>query len=310
MAPVRSRRVPSDMVNELDTKLANEMIPLAGLDASVATVAAATLAASLVLFTLVWAIHVKIEDAGIVDFAWGGSFFVTGLVAAAAAGGATPAMVVLLAMVGLWAARLTVHMAWRHRMMDGEDARYRAMREATGPSFWWKSLFKVFWVQAAVQWIVATPLLAAALWPVPQVSAAAAGAGVFLFAAGLAIETVADRQLWRFKARPGNRGKLMTDGLFAWSRHPNYFGEALLWWGIGIVAHAASGSLLSYAGPALLTFLLLKVSGVDLLDAHLDRTRPDYRDWAARTPAFLPRPPRRDAGPARDGAGPRPAGRA
>jgi steroid 5-alpha reductase family enzyme len=280
------------MVTEVDTNLANEMIPLTTLGASGPTILVATLVASLVIFGLVWAIHVKMRDAGIVDFAWGGSFAVTGCLAVLLAGEASATTLLLLGLVTLWAARLTVHMVTRHRVMDGEDSRYRAMREAGGPSFWWRSLFTIYTVQAVIQWLIATPLFIAVLVRAEAAPLLLVWLGITLFAVGFLIETVADRQLWSFKAEPANRGKLMTRGLFAWSRHPNYFGETVLWWGLALVAYAASGSLLVVFGPALLTFLLLKVSGVSLLDAHLARTKPGFDAWAAATPAFVPRPPR------------------
>ncbi len=288
------------MVNEVDTKLANELIPVSGFEWAASSVIAATLLAAFALFTLVWLIHVKIEDAGIVDFAWGGSFFVTGWLALWLAGGATATTFLLMSLVTVWAARLTAHMAWRHGFMDGEDARYRAMREATGPGFWWKSLFKVYWIQALVQWLVASPLLAAALLRAETAPIALVAVGAVMFLVGFVIESVADRQLWAFKAKPENRGLLMTGGLFAWSRHPNYFGEVVLWWGLGLIAFASSGSLFSFLGPVLLTGLLLKVSGVELLDAHLARTKPGFEDWAARTSAFIPRAPRPAGGPSGD----------
>ena len=111
---------------------------------------------------------------------------------------------------------------------------------------------------------------------------------------GLIVETVADVQLWGFKRRPENRGRLMTGGLFRYSRHPNYFGEMLVWWGLGLIAFAGSGALAAFVGPLVLTVLLLKVSGVAMLDAHLAASKPGYSDWAARTSALIPLPPRRD----------------
>jgi steroid 5-alpha reductase family enzyme len=291
------------MVKEVDTNLANELIPVTGFAASGPTVLVSTLAASVVLFAVVWAIHVKMRDAGIVDFAWGGSFVVTAWLAIGLVGSATPAALLVAVLATIWAIRLTAHMAWRHRFMEGEDSRYRAMREATGPSFWWKSLFKVYTLQAVIQWMVAAPLLTVALVRADDVPTILVVAGTALFAFGFVVEAFADYQLWSFKARPENRGRLMTSGLFAWSRHPNYFGETVLWFGIGLVAYAASGSLWAFAGPILLAVLLLKVSGVSLLDAHLARTKPGFDDWAAATPAFVPRPPRRRPSLASPGAG-------
>ena len=279
-------------MNEVDTNLANELIPLTGLDWNHGSILAVTLVAAMALFTLVWSIHVKIEDAGIVDFFWGGGFVLIGGLAVLLGGDATVTTLFWRGVGGGWALRPPVHLVARPRHMGGEDARYRAMRVKGGPAFWWRSLFTLYWVQAVIEWLLASPLLVAVLVRDEIVNTPALAAGTLLFAIGFVVEAVADRQLWRFKADPANRGKLMTGGLFAWSRHPNYFGESLLWWGIGLIAFATSGSMLAFVGPLLLTALLVKVSGADLLDAHLAATKPGYSDWAARTARFLPRPPR------------------
>lgn len=273
--------------------LTNELLIFPSPALNTPEVLAATFAAAILLFSLVWAIHVKIRDAGIVDFFWGPGFALSGWLAVLLSGRATPVSLILLALVTLWAARLTAHMVWRHRHMDGEDARYAAMRAKGGPHWWWRSLFTLYWLQGAIQWALATPVHAAVLFPVEEASMGFLFAGVALFVAGFLLEAVADHQLWRFKAERGNRGRLMTTGLFAWSRHPNYFGETVLWWGLGLVGFAATNLWWVFVGPALITVLLLKVSGVSLLDAHLARTKPGYEEWAGRTSAFIPRPPRR-----------------
>lgn len=281
--------------------MANELLPVSAIAWETAPILGATFLTTILLFSLVWAIHVKIRDAGIVDFFWGPGFAVVAWLSVVLTGSATPTTILLCTLVTIWAVRLTVHMVWRHRTMDGEDARYAAMRAKGGPSWWWRSLFTLYWLQAAIQWGLATPIHASVFWHEPAVSLPLVAVGVGLFAAGLAVETIADHQLWHFKALPGNRGRLMTTGLFAWSRHPNYFGETVLWWGLGLVAYATSGLWWAFIGPALITPLLLKVSGVSLLDAHLQATKPGYAEWARRTPAFLPRPPRTGA-PEREAA--------
>lgn len=254
------------------------------------TVALATLAMTVGVFTIVWAIHVPLKDAGIVDYWWGPGFAVMAVMTAWLAGHFAPTELIFIACVALWAARLGIYMAVRHRKMDGEDARYAAMRVDAGPNWWWQNLAIVFWLQAVIQWIVATPIHAALLYP-GETDAALFGLGGLMFIAGFAIEVRADSEIARFKANPANRGRLLTTGLFAWTRHPNYFGEATLWWGLGLMALASTGLWWSLVGPAILTFLLLKVSGVTLLDKHL-ASRPGWAAYAARTPAFFPRPPR------------------
>ncbi|WP_181705411.1 DUF1295 domain-containing protein [Chthonobacter rhizosphaerae] len=272
--------------------MANEMIPVTTLAWQPSSVLAATFIATIALFSVVWALHVKKEDAGIVDFFWGVGFALVAWLSVALTGATTPVGLLFALLVTLWAARLTAHMVWRHRHMGGEDARYRAMRTKGGPHWWWRSLFTLYWLQAAIQWVLALPVHAALLYGTADPMMPLVTLGVVLFLAGFGIEAVADRQLWSFKANPANAGRLMTAGLFSWSRHPNYFGETVLWWGLGLVAFAESGAWWALVGPALITVLLTRVSGVSLLDAHLRATKPGYAEWAARTPAFVPRPPR------------------
>lgn len=276
----------------MDTKLANEFIPVASTLWDPSTILLATFLATIALFSLVWGIHVKIRDAGIVDFFWGPGFALVAWLTIALSGGGTTGTLLLAGLITVWAVRLTAHMVWRHRHMDGEDARYAAMRRKGGPGWWWRSLFTLYWLQAAIQWVLGTPVHASLFGRTEALSPALLYPGLALFAVGMVLETVADFQLWRFKADPANRGRLMTEGLFAWSRHPNYFGETLVWWGFGLIAYADTGLVWALVGPALITLLLLKVSGVTLLDTHLAATKQGYADWAARTPAFVPRRPR------------------
>ncbi|MBH0239989.1 DUF1295 domain-containing protein [Methylobrevis albus] len=252
---------------------------------------AASFAAVIVLFTAIWAIHVKIEDASIVDYVWGPGFVLAGAVAALTMETRTWVAVSLLGAVALWAIRLTVHLVGRHQG-SGEDPRYRAMREAGGATFWRRALWSVFWLQAVILWLLALPLVASFRWAAAEPVTAAVIAGFALFAAGLVIETVADRQLATWRRDPRNAGKLLTRGLFAWSRHPNYFGEALLWWGIGLAAAGITRSALPLLSPLAITALLLFVSGIPLVERRMAAARPDYAAWRAATSPFVPMPPR------------------
>ncbi len=166
------------------------------------------------------------------------------------------------------------------------------MRE---PTFWWISLLKVFLLQAVLLWVVSSPLLLAQLEGPGSRLSATDFIGITLFVIGFAIESIADRQLARFKADPANRGRILQTGLWARSRHPNYFGEAVLWWGFGLLA-VPTGGWLALVGPVLITFLLMKVSGVAMLDAALVDRRPGYADYIRSTPAFFPRLRTRPAG--------------
>jgi steroid 5-alpha reductase family enzyme len=257
------------------------------MDAALLPMALAGLAASLALAFVVWAGSVPLRDVSIVDIAWGPLVFtVAGVVAWQQPGPRAP---LVLALAAAWALRLAGYIAWRHRGQP-EDRRYQEIRARNQPHFAWKSLYLVFGLQGLLAWIVAAPVAAAAsstggAWhPLDAIGCALA---VF----GLLFEAVADAQLARFKANPENRGQVMRHGLWRYSRHPNYFGECCLWWGLWLIALAA-GAGWTVVSPLLMTVLLLKVSGVTLLERHIATHRPGYDDYVRRTPAFIPWRPR------------------
>lgn len=257
--------------------------------------AAIGLGVSLALALPVWALSLPLRDAGLADRIWSLLIAAPALVYAFLQPIDTR-VVVMLALLLAWALRLAVYISLRNHG-QGEDRRYRAMRERHGPNFGLKSLYLVFGLQALLAWVVGWPLLAAVAHPAPFGLLDAAGA--LLAAVGLTIETLADAQLARFLRGPRREGAVMDRGLWAWSRHPNYFGEACVWWGLGLMALAAGGwgAAWSLASPLLMTLLLLKVSGVSLLEQDIAERRPAYRDYAARTSAFIPWPPQRKARP-------------
>jgi steroid 5-alpha reductase family enzyme len=206
--------------------------------------------------------------------------------------GVTPAKVLLLVMVAVWALRLWLHLLLRSRGRP-EDPRYAAFRQRYGPHrYWWVSFFQVFLLQGALALIISAPLQLAAAAAAPDPVRATTLLGLLLFLAGFVLEAVADYQLRRFRADERTRGRILDTGLWRFSRHPNYFGEALLWWGLWLCAVDEPYGWLTIFAPALMTFLLVRVSGVALLDAHLAATRPGYADYVKRTSGFLPRPPR------------------
>ena len=257
---------------------------------STAVAAWAGLGVAVALMTAVWAASVVWRDASLVDRYWGAGFVVLAWFWFAVSDSSLAALVPL-ALVSVWGLRLSLYLTWRN-WGHGEDPRYRAMREQHGETFVWRSLVTVFLLQGAILWLVAMPLLVA----VRELDAAALAAwpavlGMGVFAIGLAFEAVGDWQLARFKARPGNAGKVMDRGLWRYTRHPNYFGDILVWWGLFGVALAAGGWWTLFA-PAIMTFLLARVSGVTLLERRLHETRPAYRDYVARTNALVPWFPR------------------
>ncbi len=248
--------------------------------------AIAGLGTLLALMFALWAVSVVRRDVSIVDIWWSLAILTAACVYAAEAERLTPRRIVVLAGVGLWAIRLAAYLAWRG-WGAGEDRRYGAMR-ARRPRFQWSSLVIVFWLQAVLAWVISLPLLAAMHGEQPGSPGVLDAVGAVLFAAGFGFETIGDWQLARFKADPANRGLVCDRGLWRYTRHPNYLGEAVLWWGIWCVAGAGSDTFWTIVSPFLLTWLLLRVSGVRLLESDLVREKPGYRDYVARTSAFLP----------------------
>ncbi len=252
---------------------------------------ASALAASVGLFALLWPISVWRRDASVVDAAWGPGFAVVAWICWIYAEGPDDARsVALLALITLWAVRLAVYMVARKLREPHEDPRYAKLRRAWEPGFWWKSLFVVFLLQALLQWILTAPAQRALLAP-PQAFEIVSALGLVLAVAGLAIEATADAQLDRFRRR-NPRPALCDTGLWAWSRHPNYFGEILFWWGVWLVAMPAA-DWWTIVAPLLLTALLRYVSGVPMLEDHLTETRPDFERYRQATPMLIPRRPRR-----------------
>lgn len=240
-----------------------------------------------------WAYSVWRRNVNVVDAMWP-MFFLAATITYAMQGQGTRAAVLTL-LVALWAMRLALHLLVRNHGKP-EDRRYQAIRRNNSPGFAWKSLYIVFGLQALLAWFISLPLFVAATSGSPLNVLDALGVAAML--GGLLFEATADRQLMRFKSRPENRGRVLDTGLWAWSRHPNYFGEACIWLGFGLIGVAA-GSYWSLLAPIVMTGLLLKVSGVSLLEKDIHERRPDYRDYILRTSAFVPWPPnscRRGAG--------------
>lgn len=241
------------------------------------------------LALLVWLASVARRDASLADIAWGWLVLLPAAVVAAHAAPLGPRGWAVLVLALAWALRLSAHIAWRHRGQP-EDHRYQAMRARHAPLFAWKSLYLVFGLQAVLAWVVAAPVAAAAASAAPW--RLLDGVGLAVAIAGLGFETVADAQLARFRADAAQRGRVMDRGLWRYSRHPNYFGECLLWWGLGLMAVAA-GSAWALISPLLMTWLLLRVSGVALLEEDIGQRRPDYAEYVRTTNAFMPGKPRR-----------------
>jgi len=252
----------------------------------------ATLLALLAAFTLLWLLSLALRDASIVDICWGPAFLLAALVTLQSLDTITPRALTTTGLVAVWAARLALHLG-RRNLGHGEDPRYAAWRQQHGPRWWWRSYLQVFVLQAVIAWGVGWPIHAAltsgVAFPAPTDLI-----GIGLVMIGLAMETVADRQLTAFRADPANRGRVLDTGLWRYTRHPNYFGDACTWWGIWLVAaETGPAGWVSIIGPIFLTFTLTKWSGKPLLERSLKKNRPDYAAYIERTSGFFPWPPKK-----------------
>ena len=256
-------------------------------------VLAGTALAILVLMVLVWALSVKIKDASIVDIVWGLGFVVVAWVARTLADGDRTRQWVLVALTTIWGVRLAGYLFNRNHG-NGEDYRYRAMRKHYGPKFPIISLVSVFGLQGVLMWVVSMPLQLGMMRSTPSGLGVLGIIGVAVWILGFGFETMGDAQLAKFKADPSSKGQVMNKGLWGWTRHPNYFGDCCMWWGLFLIAAAGGGfAWAAIIGPLVMTGLLLKVSGVAMLERTIGRRRPGYAEYVASTSAFFPRPPKR-----------------
>ncbi len=241
----------------------------------------------LAFFTFVWFLSVIKENAGIVDIFWGLGFVLVAWVSAFTGDGwiGRKALVTLLTTV--WGLRLSLHLFLRNWNSE-EDFRYRRFRENAGDRFWITILFNIFLLQAVLLWIIAFPILYVATAPAPDQIRWTDVAGVLLWLTGFIFEVVGDLQLKSFLSDPENRGRVMKYGLWRYTRHPNYFGESLIWWGIFLIALSTPAGYVTIIGPILITFLLLRVSGVTMLEEGLKHRREGYEEYVRNTSAFIP----------------------
>ncbi len=244
----------------------------------------------LAVLVALWVLSVAIRNVSIVDIFWGPGFAVLAWYQAAQAGLEGARATAVLAAVTLWALRLGLHLGVRN-VGKGEDPRYAAFRAAAGPPYWWKSFFSVFLLQGALMFFISLPVQLVWLLP-PVPPGPLMWVGLLVFGVGLVFEAVGDAQLTRFKADAQNRGRVMDQGLWRYTRHPNYFGDACAWWGLWLMTVEVPGLAFTLLSPLVMNLLLLKVSGVPLLEKTLVKTRPAYAEYVRRTPAFVPWFPR------------------
>jgi len=246
----------------------------------------------LAAFTLCWRIAMRRNQVSIVDILWPLAFAFVAVAGLAFGDGYFNLSAVLAWMTFAWSIRLALYLG-RRNLGHGEDPRYAAIREKIGPRFDRWALTHIFLVQAGIAWIVSLPI---------QVGMNLSGhfrswstGGLCLFAVGFVFESVGDAQLAAFKRDPANAGRVMDRGLWRFTRHPNYFGDTCVWWGIWLTAAVNGWGAATIIGPALMTFLLVRVTGKRLLEHRLTRSRPGYAEYVARTSGFFPLPPKRGA---------------
>ena len=249
-----------------------------------------TLAVVVATLFLLWLLSVAKRDASIIDPFWGTGFVLVAWTAFTLNRHESPRSLLLAVLTTVWGARLSLFLLWRN-WGHGEDRRYQAMRVQHGSRFWWVSLITVYLLQGIILWFVALPIQVALVSASDASLSWLDAIGLALWATGLFFETVGDWQLARFKADPANAGRVMDRGLWRLTRHPNYFGDFCVWWGVYLIA-VSSGAWWTVLSPLIMSVLLLKVSGVTLLEKTITERRPDYVAYQARTNAFFPGPPK------------------
>ena len=236
-----------------------------------------------VVMLAVWLTSLVLRDASIIDPVWGLGFVFVAWNTWRVSGDFNYSAVVPL-LTTVWGLRLSGYLAWRG-FGEGEDFRYQAMREKHGINFWWVSLITVFVLQGFLMWLVALPIQ---LISGPPGNMPLFVLGVAVWMIGFLFESVGDWQLARFQAHPENRGKVLSSGLWKYTRHPNYFGDFCVWWGLFLVSCSAGAPVLVVASPVLMSILLMRVSGVTLLEKTLVNRKPEYAEYIDRTSAFFP----------------------
>ena len=238
------------------------------------------------MMSTLWIVSVALKNVSIVDLFWGLGFVAvntfyyinTNL---------TPAKMILLVLVSLWGLRLSIYLAWRN-IGKGEDFRYKEFRKKYGEkNYWWISFFQTFLLQGMLMWIISMTLYGVNQHSTSQELSIIDYAGVLVWIIGFIFEAAGDMQLARFKKNPANKGKVLNTGFWHYTRHPNYFGDSAVWWGYALLC-LSSGSYSLVAGSVIMTLLIIKVSGVALLEKSLKVQKPEYAEYIRKTSSFLP----------------------
>jgi steroid 5-alpha reductase family enzyme len=241
----------------------------------------------MIMMTSLWIISVIIKNVSIVDIFWGLGFVITCGFYFISSNGHESRKIILVSLTAIWGLRLSLYLAWRN-LGKGEDFRYKKFRKDWGAKrYWWISFFQTFLLQGVLMWLISAPLLGAQYFGCDNPIGIIDFTGIVLWIIGFIFEAGGDFQLALFKADSLNKGKVMDKGFWHYTRHPNYFGDSAVWWGFGLIC-IASGSWLPSLGSLLMTALIIKVSGIYLLEKSLNDQKPGYKEYIGKTSAFIP----------------------
>ena len=244
------------------------------------------------ILTGLWLVSLVIKDASIIDIFWGFGFVIIAWFYAFQSDLETMGVreKILLGMVTIWGLRLTIYLAMRN-LGKGEDYRYAQWRKDNGEKWWWLSFIRVFALQGFLLWIISATYLPS--FSIRAEIGVLEYVGILLWFIGLFFEAVGDYQLTQFKKDPNNKGKVLNTGVWRYTRHPNYFGDATIWWGFFLFALANPHGWMFIFCPIVMTFFLLKVSGVAMLEVKLKKSKPQYAEYIRTTSSFIPMPPKK-----------------
>ena len=234
-----------------------------------------------------WLISLAYRNVTVVDSLWGLGFVLIAWLTFFMTDGYVNRKLLIVVLVTLWGLRLSIYLSWRN-WGKGEDPRYGGWRKKSGSRFWLVSLFKVFMLQALFLWVISVVVQIGQIASTPDRLTWLDGIGLLVWANGFLFESLGDWQLAQFKSDPASKGRVMDRGLWAYTRHPNYFGEFLIWWGIFLITLSTPNSWWTILSPAIITMVLLKMTGIPLTEQELVKSRPGYSEYVKRTSAFVP----------------------
>jgi steroid 5-alpha reductase family enzyme len=261
---------------------------------SAITIIGWNLVAVVAMMLVGWLISLRYRNVTIVDSLWGLGFVLIAWITFILSEGFSGRRTLIAMLVTVWGIRLSVYLS-RRNWRAGEDPRYGEWQKKSGERFWLVSLYKVFLLQAIFLWVIALVLQFGQMSPTPNKFGWLDMLGVIIWLIGFGFESVGDWQLAKFKANPANKGRVMDQGLWAYTRHPNYFGEFLIWWGFFLITLSTPNSWWTVISPIIITVVLLKMTGIPLTEGTIVNSRPGYKNYIRRTSAFLPWFPKKEA---------------